>query len=249
MEQSIADAARAYWSIPEVSVNVVVCLNLLGSLLLGLTVGYERTYHGRAAGMRTYGFVCMASTALTVLTGYPDYWFAGHAAGGTIGDPTRVIQGIVTGVGFIGAGVIMRDGINISGLTTAASIWLTSAIGILVGIGFYLASIVLTLLSTACMMWLARIEKSLPARPAIAITMTFRPGFVPEEDVLRRTARERGYEFAAGSLSIHYAEGRPVWHFVAVENRNGHGVTLSQLAKELASFEGVDAFDLSHARN
>jgi putative Mg2+ transporter-C (MgtC) family protein len=249
MEQWVARSVAAYWSMPEVSVNVVVCLNLLGSLLLGLTVGYERTYHGRAAGMRTYGFVCMASTALTVLTGYPSYWFAGHAVTGAVGDPTRVIQGIVTGVGFIGAGVIMRDGINISGLTTAASIWLTSAIGILVGIGFYLASIVLTLLSTACMMWLAKIEKRLPARPAIAVTMTFRPGFVPQETVLRRAAEERGYHFASGSLSIHYAEGRPVWHFVAVEKRNGRGRPLSELAGELAAFDGVDAFELSHARN
>ena len=62
------------------------------------------------------------------------------AAAWCVADPTRIIQGIVTGIGFLGAGVIMREGFNISGLTTAASIWTSSVIGILVGVGFYLAA-------------------------------------------------------------------------------------------------------------
>jgi putative Mg2+ transporter-C (MgtC) family protein len=86
--------------------------------------------------MRTYGLVCMAAAALTVIAGYPTFWFGGQVNSYLAGDPTRVIQGIVTGIGFLGAGVIMRDGLNISGLTTAASIWTCSAIGIMVGVGF-----------------------------------------------------------------------------------------------------------------
>ena len=110
--------------------------------LLGLLVGYERSYHGRAAGMRTYGIVCMASAALTVFAGYPGFWWGGMEGMAHVPvDPTRVVQGIVTGVGFLGAGVIMKEGLNISGLTTAASIWASSAIGVLVGIGFYGAAI------------------------------------------------------------------------------------------------------------
>src|ERR1700722_20790748 len=101
----------AYWSAPEVATNVIVFFNIFGALLLGLLVGYERSYRGRAAGMRTYGMVCMASCALTVLCGYPSLWYGGHFAV-TATDPGRVIQGIVTGIGFLGAGVIMRDGMN-----------------------------------------------------------------------------------------------------------------------------------------
>ncbi|MGE5468461.1 MAG: MgtC/SapB family protein, partial [Ignavibacteria bacterium] len=120
----------AYWSITEVETNIIVFMNLLGAMLLGLVVGYERSYHGRAAGMRTYGLVCMASAALVVIVGYPNYWYGGHVTAATAtADPTRVIQGIVTGIGFLGAGVIMKDGFSISGLTTAASIWAASAIG------------------------------------------------------------------------------------------------------------------------
>src|SRR5512147_1158352 len=127
----------AYWSAVEVETNIIVFMNLLGAMLLGLVVGYERSYHGRAAGMRTYGLVCMASAALVVIVGYPAYWYGGHVAPSAVAyaDPTRVIQGIVTGIGFLGAGVIMKDGFSISGLTTAASIWACAAIGIMVGVG------------------------------------------------------------------------------------------------------------------
>ena len=105
----ILDILRAYWSLPELVINGVILLNLIGALLLGLLVGYERSYHGRAAGMRTYGLVCMAAAALTVIGGYPQFWFGGHGAFSAGADPTRIIQGIVTGIGFLGAGVIMRE--------------------------------------------------------------------------------------------------------------------------------------------
>src|SRR4249920_2217483 len=112
---------QAYWSSGELATNAVILMNLFGALLLGLLVGYERSYRGRAAGMRTYGLVCMASAALTVIAGYPGAWYGGQTAHAAGVDPTRVVQGIVTGIGFLGAGVIMKEGFNISGLTTAAS--------------------------------------------------------------------------------------------------------------------------------
>ena len=72
-----------------------------------------------------------------MIAGYPNYWYGGIAAISPGVDPTRVIQGIVTGIGFLGAGVIMKEGFNISGLSTAASIWTSSAIGVMMGVGFY----------------------------------------------------------------------------------------------------------------
>ncbi|TSA42485.1 MAG: MgtC/SapB family protein, partial [Betaproteobacteria bacterium] len=89
------ESLAAYWSAPAVATNVVVFLNLLGAMLLGLLVGYERSYHGRAAGMRTYGLVCMASAALTVIAVFPAYWYGGHvdAELAVAADPTRIIQG------------------------------------------------------------------------------------------------------------------------------------------------------------
>ena len=244
------ETLAAYWSGPEVETNIVVFMNLFGALLLGLVVGYERSYHGRAAGMRTYGLVCMASAALTVIAGYPDYWFAGHVTSATAAaDPTRVIQGIVTGVGFLGAGVIMKEGLNISGLTTAASIWASSAIGVLVGVGFYAAAILLTGLSAACMMWVSRIEGWLPSRPAIGITLRFAAGTTPHVQMLQETMRQLGYELAMGSLLISYHQGCQEWRFVAVAFSKTRGTDLTEMAELFCTLDGVSDFNLTHARN
>jgi len=242
------DSMAAYWSTSEVAANFVVFLNPLGALLLGLIVGYERSYHGRAAGMRTYGLVCMASAALTVVVGYPSYWFGGHNLAVVTADPTRVIQGVVTGIGFLGAGVIMKEGFNISGLTTAASIWASSAIGVLVGVGFYLAAMLLTILATLSMMLISRLEGWLPSHQAIAILMRFRKDFVPREEVLRRVALERGYEIASGTITISFQDGQPEWKFIAIE-LGKRADPISVLATELTRFEGVENFSLSRARN
>lgn len=244
------ESLAAYWSAPEMAANVIVFLNLLGALLLGLLVGYERSYHGRAAGMRTYGLVCMASAALTVIAGYPGFWYGGQSLSFmSSADPTRIIQGVVTGIGFLGAGVIMKEGFTISGLTTAASIWASSAIGVMVGVGFYAAAILLALLSAMCMMWVSKLESWLPSRQAVAVVLRFKKDFTPREDWLRRVALERGYDIAGGSVAISFQDGRPEWRFVAVALGKKSGAPVSDLAQELTAYEGVESFHLSHARN
>lgn len=135
------DAFAAYWSGPMLVANFFILLHLVGALVLGMLVGYERSYHGRAAGMRTYGLVCMAAAAVTVIGGYAHFWYGGATnAAFSNADLSRVVQGILTGIGFLCAGVIMKEGFNISGLTTAASLWSSSVIGILVGVGLYAAA-------------------------------------------------------------------------------------------------------------
>jgi len=244
------DSLSTYWSAPEVETNIIVFMNLLGALLLGLLVGYERSYHGRAAGMRTYGLVCMASAALTVIVGYPEFWYAGHPnAASAAADPTRVIQGIVTGVGFLGAGVIMKEGLNISGLTTAASIWASCAIGVLVGVGFYAAGILLAILSASCMMWVSKLEGWLPSRPAISLVLCFEPEFVPPDGVLSQSMNELGYDIAWGSLQIGYQGDKLEWRFVAVAQGKNRGAALPDIAQLLSSFIGVERYQIAHARN
>lgn len=240
----------SFWSQPMVEVNLLVFLNLAGALALGLLVGYERSYHGRAAGMRTYGIVCMASAALTVFCGYPGFWWGGSAHIGTPVDPSRVIQGIVTGVGFLGAGVIMKEGLNISGLTTAASIWASSAIGVLCSIGFFGAAILLTLLSASLMMWGPKLESRLPSRRAMGVVMGFSPGFEPSEATLKETIRLWGYTVAEGSLNITAQSHNVSWNFVMVALRSRpEPNSLFELSRKLREIEGVDSLQLSHARN
>ena len=99
-----------------------ISFRLIAALAAGGLIGLERSYRGRAAGFRTHALVCVASSLLMLVTVYESLWF--HAEGGaraTI-DPTRMAQGIMTGIGFLGAGVIVKEGLSVRGLTTAASI-------------------------------------------------------------------------------------------------------------------------------
>ena len=236
-----------YWSGAFLAANAFIGLNLVGALLLGMLVGYERSYNGRAAGMRIYGLVCMASTALTVFVGHASLWYGGTAAH-VQADPTRVVQGIVTGVGFLGAGVIMKDGLSISGLTTAASIWAASAIGVLLGVGFYAAALLLALL---CMLSMSmhRLEGVLPGRSTMDVTLTFRPTNPPSFDELSSTAEAHGYRVLRNSLSITFADSRPVWRFSVVALDRSRATFPAALAEEIASTEGVAGFSIVPVRN
>ena len=255
MTVTVSELLSQYWSAQEVSVNLIVFANLFGALLLGLVVGYERAYHGRAAGMRTYGLVCLASCALVVVAGYPAFWYGGGAIGavGSVShvpaDPTRVIQGVVTGIGFLGAGVILKEGLNISGLTTAASIWSSSVIGVLVGVGFYASAILLALLSAGLMMWASKLEQWLPSRPAVAVQLKFCRGVVPRKSVLAQFALEQGYEIASGTLQIHCVGDCEEWRFVASALNRKQGATLSALSHALRQLDGVGEYSLGYARN
>ena len=246
---TLASYWEHFWSGAELGINVIIFLNLAGAMMLGFVVGYERAYQGRAAGMRTYGLVCMASAALVVIAGYPDFWYGGRALNPLGIDPSRTIQGVLTGIGFLGAGVIMKDGFSISGLTTAASLWASSAIGILVGVGFYAAAISLALLSAACMIWVVKLENWLPSRQAVSIVMQFKEGFVANEQAIRVLASERGYEIASGTITISSKDNKIEWRFVAVARSKKTATSLSVMSGELDRFEGISSYQLAHARN
>ena len=109
-----------------------VVARTLAALVAGGAIGLERSYHGRAAGLRTYALVCFGSALLVAAAQY-ELFARGDAGDGV----TRVIQGIVTGIGFLGAGVIVKEGFTVRGLTTAASVWVASAIGVVLGAGSY----------------------------------------------------------------------------------------------------------------
>ena len=250
MTELLLNILVGYWTPQEIAANIVVILNILGALLLGLLVGYERSYHGRAAGMRTYGLVCMAACALTAISGYPEFWYGSHTAlnSNDIG-VGRVVQGIIAGIGFLGAGVIMRDGMNISGLTTAASIWTVATIGIIVGVGFYSAAITMAVVSTIFMMWGSKIENLLPARHAVAIKIHFSREATFTEESISKLVHMQGYEVAHGSFTIDQHDGVPSWRFIAISLGKGKSSNLVQLSEIFRQADGIQDFHVSHARN
>jgi putative Mg2+ transporter-C (MgtC) family protein len=111
-------------------------LPLLSSLLTGMLIGLDRELQGKPAGLRTHTLVCFASALLTLAAVRQGEW-AVHLLPGTqvVSDPSRMAHGILTGIGFLGAGVIFREGASVHGLTTAASLWITAALGIVYGVG------------------------------------------------------------------------------------------------------------------
>jgi putative Mg2+ transporter-C (MgtC) family protein len=242
------DILQRYWTPEALVANATMGVHLLGALILGILVGYERTYKGRAAGMRVYGLVCMASAALTVFVGYARLWYGGSTAGIGV-DPTRVVQGIVSGIGFLCAGVIMKDGFTISGLTTAASIWAVAAIGVLLGVGFYGAAVLLAVFCMLSMSLLRDVEAKLPGRTTLDVSLTFRVGSAPRFERLGAAAEARGYRLLRESLTITFADQLSVWRFGAVALDRYRAASPVLLAQELSSWKDVAGFAIAPLRH
>ncbi|MDH6261388.1 MgtC/SapB family protein [Bradyrhizobium sp. BR13661] len=235
----------AYWSNAELVTNGILLLHLVGAAAVGLLLGYERSYHGRAAGMRTYALVCVASTLLTAINGFPSHWYGGMATTPSAADPTRVIQGLMTGIGFLGAGVIVKDGFTIRGVSTAASIWMTSAIGIIIGIGFYGAALSATALSLMAMTLLGKIEKWLPHQTMLHLSIVYPQGMVPTSAELMECMGAYGFEIM--DWSYEYREASRQFHFDLVLRANGPFET-ALMARDLSKAQDVVEFRLAPSR-
>lgn len=117
-----------------ISSNLIDVIKLLIATVLSALVGFERQLRKEPAGLRTHMLVCVGATLLTIVSINFQQ------------DPARIIAGIVTGIGFIGAGTIIARRFKVVGLTTAASLWFVAALGIAVGTGFYWLSVMATIL-------------------------------------------------------------------------------------------------------
>lgn len=129
-------------------------LAMLLSTVLGTVVGWERQMGRKPAGLRTHTLVCLGSTMFVLLAPH-----AMRSFGMTQFDPTRIVHGVVTGVGFLGAGSIMRQEGYVAGLTTAASVWIVSAIGVAVGVHAYTLAVAGTILALIVLEWFRWVER------------------------------------------------------------------------------------------
>ncbi len=131
-----------------------IILRLFLGALIGGIIGFERSAHGRAAGFRTHLLVCVASVLIMIISEYFHYLSVWDSSYVRV-DPARLAAGAITGVGFLGAGVIVKMGLTIQGLTTAACLWIVSAIGLSIGSGLYTAGLV-SFVITYISLWLLR---------------------------------------------------------------------------------------------
>jgi putative Mg2+ transporter-C (MgtC) family protein len=141
-----------------VQLQLDLLIRILVGTLLGGAIGYERDLHGRPAGLRTHAIVALASaTFMVVSTRFVYYQHYGKDDLIAV-DPSRIAASVVSGIGFLGAGAILRDGITVKGLTTAAGLWLVAAIGMAAGGGMYVESLFATVLGLATLTLLRRFE-------------------------------------------------------------------------------------------
>jgi putative Mg2+ transporter-C (MgtC) family protein len=183
-----------------------MAVRILVSLAAGAVIGYERSYRGRPAGFRTHALVCMASTVLMLVTVYESHWVQTPDTLIRL-DPTRMAQGIMTGIGFLGAGVIMREGLSVRGLTTAASIWITAAIGVLAGAGFYFPLVLAVVLTLGVLSVFRLIEVRMPTQAYYHFEVRFAPDSEHGEQTVREFVTKHGFTVANFSYRLD-GEGR-----------------------------------------
>jgi len=218
-------------------------VRLLVATLAGAIIGLERSYHGRPAGFRTHALVCLASGLLMLVTLHQGEWFGEGAAARVSVDPTRMAQGVMTGIGFLGAGVIMQSGLTIHGLTTAASIWTTAAIGILAGVGLYPAVVLATLLTLGILAVFRHIERAIPAQMFATQTLHFRRGETLSEQQVRAVLDANG--FTMNTVSYRLREGgSQVEYRMVIQTR--HKRNFEKLAQALLALDAVVAFAIDH---
>jgi putative Mg2+ transporter-C (MgtC) family protein len=121
-----------------------ILVRLAAAAALGSVIGIERELREREAGFRTHMLVSVGAALFTLVSAYAWTDFTFSQASGVTFDPTRIAAQIVTGIGFIGAGAIIRQGLTVRGLTTAATLWMVAAIGMACGAGFYWAAVIAT---------------------------------------------------------------------------------------------------------
>jgi putative Mg2+ transporter-C (MgtC) family protein len=221
-----------------------ILANLLVATMAGGLIGLERTYHGRPAGFRTHTLVCVASSLLMLVTMYQAKWFAGAPLDTVRIDPTRMAQGVMTGIGFLGAGVIVREGLSVRGLTTAASIWITAAIGILAGVGLYGAVLFGSVITIGILTVFRKVENMVPVQIYANNTIVFgRDNYLSETEI-RELHMKNGFSVANVSRRLMEKGGQLEYRMTV---RTMDRSNIEKLSKTLLGLTSIVEFNISMA--
>jgi putative Mg2+ transporter-C (MgtC) family protein len=158
--------------LPEELLEVI---RLSVAAFLGGVVGMERQQRHKSAGLRTHILVSLGSCLIMLIS----YKLYASVQGLTNADPARLAAQVVSGIGFLGAGTIMKEGLTIKGLTTAASLWVVAGVGLAVGAGYYVGAVATTVLSVLALTYLPRFERLYgcgPSQVALAVRSVDKPG-------------------------------------------------------------------------
>lgn len=219
---------------------VLIAVRLVLAMVAGSLIGLERTYHGRPAGFRTHILVCTASSLLMLLTVFSTSLSPGIPIETLRIDPTRMAQGLMTGIGFLGAGVILREGLTIRGLTTAASIWITAAIGIMIGMGMFFAAGIAEIIVLGTLGVLRLVENRIPTFQYGRLRVQFHPDNHVTEIELRAIVTSHGITCSTPSYAL---ESHMVEYEMTVRTQDADN--FGTLAEALGEMDSVHGFDLT----
>ncbi|HVZ15413.1 MAG TPA: MgtC/SapB family protein [Bauldia sp.] len=161
-----------------------ILVRLLAAVAIGLALGIDRSEHGSAAGMRTNALVGLAAAAAMVVANLLLATNGKPADSYAVADVLRLPLGVLSGMGFIGAGAILKRGQNVQGLTTAATLWFTTVAGTCVGGGFYFAGLAATVLGLLLLTAMKVLETRLPRWHRARLAIVAEPGHLPSPDLI-----------------------------------------------------------------
>lgn len=213
---------------------------IIGAVIAGVLIGIEREYRGSPAGIRTHTLVALSSSLLMIAAVHQIRWLNDTPIELIRIDPVRMAHGILTGIGFLGAGVIFKDGFTIRGLTSAASLWITSALGTLYGIGFYGLAVGGTLATLAVLAAVSITEDHAPQRLYVDITVRYRRDAGMTEARFREELARHGLKPGAVSQTL---DG-DIKSLTALFKSNGP-LTVDALAAALGDDPAVLGFTLT----
>jgi putative Mg2+ transporter-C (MgtC) family protein len=217
--------------------DLVVAFKLGYALLMGGFLGMEREVHKKVAGLRTHMIVCLSSSLLMVLS-----IEVGQDLG-LQGDSTRIAAGVMTGIGFLGAGTIIKHGATVHGLTTAASIWTAAAVGLAVGAGYYISAAIVVFLTLFTLLLVQRADIYLKIhrrRARLLVYVRAAPGIIGQvEEALD------AMKLDVGELSVTKQRPEPDQMLIEAQLLDTKGKDRSLIAEGLTDIEnvlGVDFF-------
>ena len=217
-------------------------IRLSAAALAGALIGVERRYYGRPAGIRTHTLVCLGSSLVMMLPVFFHEVLLEDSPLESISlDPSRMAQGVMTGIGFLGAGVIVKEGLTVRGLTTAAAIWLTAAIGIAFGMGIYVGGVIALVLALVTLTGLRVVEQHVSSEVYAKLIIRLRPDSAHTEEELTGIIKSHGVGWRNPS---YHRDGAGFTYDMTVDTKDVANFT--RLAGALSRMEDIE-FSLSRS--
>lgn len=218
------------------SYELAVLVKLLLAGLAGAVIGLEREKHGRPAGLRTNLLVALGACIMMIVSEAFQLKYAGLDVNSAVRlDPGRTAAQIVTGIGFIGAGVIIKEGITVRGLTTAATLWLVAGAGMAIGMGLILPGIMATVLALLSLVFLKKLEPLIKKDRYLDLTVSGanRPGL---QDELEQLFAARGLLITDIRSHIDLQHGEITLEYILTQHRRRMG---RELTAAIATLDGI----------